>query len=85
MFKKRTSSVSSQFLLSRGISRTHSLNLTTNLSGFIQTLCGVAGVVVVFVKIPLLAIYSYALMILSAVAINVTSALAVDLYPTNLR
>ena len=55
------------------------------LAAFLQIMCGIAAVVAALVNIPLLAIYAYVLMILSAVGVNVSSALAVDLYPTNLR
>lgn len=56
-----------------------------SLAAFLQIMCGIAAVVAALVNIPLLAIYAYVLMILSAVGVNVSSAFAVDLYPTNLR
>ncbi|KAM7350063.1 synaptic vesicle glycoprotein 2A-like [Cochliomyia hominivorax] len=48
-------------------------------------ICGVCGVLTIYVDIPMLAIYLYVILLLCGLAINVLSAATVDLYPTRLR
>ncbi|XP_001849178.2 synaptic vesicle glycoprotein 2B [Culex quinquefasciatus] len=52
---------------------------------FVFTCCAVAGLLVIFVNIPLLAIWFYLILLLCGFCTNVVGAITVDLYPTNLR
>lgn len=47
--------------------------------------CGIAGISVVLVNIPLIATSMFVILLCSAVAVFVVNAAIVDLYPTNLR
>ncbi|XP_050076074.1 synaptic vesicle glycoprotein 2B-like [Anopheles maculipalpis] len=52
---------------------------------FIFTLCGTCGVLIVFIDLPLLAIWFYLILLTCGFCISVVNACAVDLFPTNLR
>lgn len=52
---------------------------------FVFTCCAIAGLLVIFVNIPLLAIWFYLILLLCGFCTNVVGAITVDLYPTNLR
>lgn len=56
-----------------------------SLTVVVQALSGIAGILAVTVHVPVVAIYSYVMLIVSGVAVNVVSALTIDLYPTTLR
>lgn len=48
-------------------------------------MCGVAGIAVVLVDIPLIATYMFIILLCGGLAATVVSAATVELYPTNLR
>uniref|UniRef100_A0A182RL79 Major facilitator superfamily (MFS) profile domain-containing protein n=1 Tax=Anopheles funestus TaxID=62324 RepID=A0A182RL79_ANOFN len=52
---------------------------------FIFTLCGTCGILIVFIDLPLLAIWFYLILLTCGFCISVVNACTVDLYPTNLR
>lgn len=52
---------------------------------FVFTCCGISGLLVMVVNIPMLAIWFYLLMLLCGFCTNVVGAITVDLFPTNLR
>lgn len=47
--------------------------------------CGIAGIVTVYVKVPIIAIYLYVVLLLCGLSVPVVNAATVDLYPTNSR
>lgn len=47
--------------------------------------CGACGIAIVFVNLPMVAIYLYVALLLCGLGINVLSAATVELYPTKLR
>lgn len=59
--------------------------MNTNSTVGILMGCGVAGIAVVLVDIPLLATYMFIILLCSGLAVTVVSAATVELYPTNLR
>lgn len=52
---------------------------------FIFALCGTCGVLIVFIDLPLLAIWFYLILLTCGFCISVVNACTIDLYPTNLR
>ncbi|XP_052565162.1 putative transporter SVOPL [Culex pipiens pallens] len=52
---------------------------------FIFTCSGIAGILVVFLAMPSVTIWLYMILLLGCYNINVINAVAVDLFPTNLR
>ncbi|KAJ6640092.1 Synaptic vesicle glycoprotein 2B [Pseudolycoriella hygida] len=51
----------------------------------ILVICGVSGLITVFINLPLIAIYLYLILLLCGLGVTVVNAATVDLYPTNLR
>lgn len=47
--------------------------------------CGIAGIAVVLVNIPLIATYMFIILLCGGLATTVVNATTVELYPTNLR
>ncbi|XP_055618855.1 synaptic vesicle glycoprotein 2B-like [Toxorhynchites rutilus septentrionalis] len=47
--------------------------------------CGISGIMVIFVDIPLLAIWLYMILMMGGLSACVTNTITVDLFPTNLR
>uniref|UniRef100_A0A182W4A7 Major facilitator superfamily (MFS) profile domain-containing protein n=1 Tax=Anopheles minimus TaxID=112268 RepID=A0A182W4A7_9DIPT len=52
---------------------------------FVFTLCGTCGILIVYIDLPLLAIWFYMILLSCGFSVNVVNACAVDLFPTNLR
>uniref|UniRef100_A0A182NCP9 Major facilitator superfamily (MFS) profile domain-containing protein n=1 Tax=Anopheles dirus TaxID=7168 RepID=A0A182NCP9_9DIPT len=52
---------------------------------FIFGFCGVCGILLVFIDLPLLAIWFYVILLTCGFCISVVNACTVDLFPTNLR
>ncbi|EDS32606.1 synaptic vesicle protein [Culex quinquefasciatus] len=52
---------------------------------FIFTCSGIAGILVVFIAMPSVTIWLYMILLLGCYNVNVINAVAVDLFPTNLR
>lgn len=52
---------------------------------FIFGFCGICGILVVFIDLPLLAIWFYVILLTCGFCISVVNACTVDLFPTNLR
>uniref|UniRef100_A0A182R8G8 Major facilitator superfamily (MFS) profile domain-containing protein n=1 Tax=Anopheles funestus TaxID=62324 RepID=A0A182R8G8_ANOFN len=52
---------------------------------FIFGFCGICGILIVFIDLPLLAIWFYVILLTCGFCISVVNACTVDLFPTNLR
>uniref|UniRef100_A0A182XF22 Major facilitator superfamily (MFS) profile domain-containing protein n=1 Tax=Anopheles quadriannulatus TaxID=34691 RepID=A0A182XF22_ANOQN len=52
---------------------------------FIFGFCGISGILIVFIDLPLLAIWFYVILLTCGFCISVVNACTVDLFPTNLR
>ncbi|XP_053686953.1 synaptic vesicle glycoprotein 2B-like [Sabethes cyaneus] len=52
---------------------------------FVFLCCGLSGVFITFIDIPLLAVWLYVILLTCGYCINVVNAVTVDLFPTNLR
>uniref|UniRef100_A0A182INB7 Major facilitator superfamily (MFS) profile domain-containing protein n=1 Tax=Anopheles atroparvus TaxID=41427 RepID=A0A182INB7_ANOAO len=52
---------------------------------FIFGVCGISGILIVFIDLPLLAIWFYLILLTCGFCIGVVNACTVDLFPTNLR
>lgn len=52
---------------------------------FVFVCCGISGVLVVFIDVPLLAMWLYLVLLTCGYCISVVNAVTVDLFPTNLR
>ncbi|XP_058116262.1 synaptic vesicle glycoprotein 2B-like [Anopheles ziemanni] len=52
---------------------------------FIFGFCGICGILIVFIDLPLLAIWFYLILLTCGFCISVVNACTVDLFPTNLR
>ncbi|CAO1413974.1 unnamed protein product [Diamesa serratosioi] len=67
------------------------IGLVINITGklpiivFVLFGCGVCGISIIFVTIPLLSIYLYVILLACGLVVSVVNASTVDLFPTNLR
>ncbi|XP_058465632.1 synaptic vesicle glycoprotein 2B-like isoform X2 [Malaya genurostris] len=52
---------------------------------FVFFCCGLCGVLITFIDVPLLAVWLYVILLTCGYCINVVNAVTVDLFPTNLR
>lgn len=52
---------------------------------FVFVCCGISGVLIIFIDIPLLAMWLYLVLLTCGYCISVVNAVTVDLFPTNLR
>lgn len=52
---------------------------------FIFGFCGICGILIVFIDLPLLAIWFYLILLTCGFCVSVVNACTVDLFPTNLR
>nr|XP_029716305.1 synaptic vesicle glycoprotein 2B-like [Aedes albopictus] len=52
---------------------------------FVFVCCGLSGVLIIFIDIPLLAMWLYLVLLTCGYCISVVNAVTVDLFPTNLR
>ncbi|EAT32850.1 AAEL014910-PA [Aedes aegypti] len=47
--------------------------------------CGIAGLLIIFVEIPMVSVWCYMILVMCGFAGSIVSAITVDLFPTNLR
>ncbi|XP_058058028.1 synaptic vesicle glycoprotein 2B-like [Anopheles bellator] len=52
---------------------------------FVFGVCGISGILIVYIDLPLLAIWFYLILLTCGFCISVVNACTVDLFPTNLR
>ncbi|XP_055587481.1 synaptic vesicle glycoprotein 2B-like [Uranotaenia lowii] len=52
---------------------------------FVFVCCGISGILVIFIDVPLLATWMYLILLACGYCISIVSAVTVELFPTNLR